>query len=327
MPVNDQIEIPEEVLALRPQNLEGFVGQREIRARMSVLVGAARKEARPAPHMLFSGPAGLGKTTLASLVAEEMGSTRRTLHAPAIEKPRDLVVALSLLEENDVLFIDEIHRLQTQAEEYLYTAMEDFRLNLLTGDERGLSGEYVTINLAPFTLVAATTRRGMLSTPLIDRFSHKFTLEHYPADELAQVVLRAAPALGVRMGEEAAVTLGAASRGTPRIALAHLGLVRDYAIEHGREITPELCREALRFFDISADGLSELDLRYLRTLEGRFGGGPAGVAAIAAALDESADTLEATVEPYLLRRGLIDRTSRGRVLRGEAWVALQEGAR
>jgi len=298
----------------RPQSLSDFTGQEELKANLAVYLDSARRRSEPLDHVLFYGPPGLGKTTLARIVANELGVGFRSVAAPAVAKASDLVSTLVGLEERDVLFIDEVHRLPPAVEEVLYPVMEDFRLDLIVG-ENG-QGKSVSIPLPRFTLIGATTRMGNLTTPLRDRFGIPFRLELYTDAEMSGVIARAAGKLGLGMEPEAVAEVARRSRGTPRIGLRLLRRVRDFAVSGDtRSVSGAMAGDVLTRIGVDADGLDDDDRRYLSCLRERFRGGPVGLATLASALNESPDTLEQSVEPYLIRKGFVDKTPRGRVAR------------
>ncbi|MGB0086726.1 MAG: Holliday junction branch migration DNA helicase RuvB [Rhodomicrobiaceae bacterium] len=300
-------------LSLRPQRLSEFIGQERACANLKVFIDAARARGDPLDHVLFAGPPGLGKTTLAQIVSRELGVGFRMTSGPVIAKAGDLAALLTNLEERDVLFIDEIHRLNPAVEEILYPAMEDFQLDLIIGE--GPAARSVRIDLSRFTLVGATTRTGLLTTPLRDRFGIPIRLNFYTDEELVEIVTRGARVLGVRMTADGAAEIARRSRGTPRVAGRLLRRVRDFAaVEGAAEIDTVVADRALRQLEVDAKGLDGMDHRYLRCIAENYGGGPVGIETIAAALSESKDAIEETVEPYLLQQGFIGRTPRGRVL-------------
>jgi holliday junction DNA helicase RuvB len=307
--------------SLRPQVLAEFIGQRQARANLQVFIGAARARGEALDHVLFVGPPGLGKTTLAQIVARELGVNFRSTSGPVIAKAGDLAAQLTNLEERDVLFIDEIHRLNPAVEEILYPAMEDYQLDLIIGE--GPAARSVKIDLPKFTLVGATTRAGLLTTPLRDRFGIPIRLEFYEVGELEHIVKRGARVLGIGMSEDGANEIARRSRGTPRIAGRLLRRVRDFAIVEGTgTITRELADGALRLLDVDPIGLDQMDRKYLTTIAHSFGGGPVGIETIAAALSEPRDAIEDIIEPYLIQKGFVQRTPRGRILTPHAFKHL-----
>ena len=296
---------------LRPQTLEEYCGQQRVRQNLRVLIEAAKSRHEPLDHVIFSGPPGLGKTTLAAVVANEMGSKLHTTSGPAIERTGDLAAILTNLEAGDVLFIDEIHRLNHNVEEVLYPAMEDFFLDIVIG--KGPAARSIRLDVPRFTLVGATTRTGLLTGPLRDRFGISFRLDYYSVEELAQIVERSAGILGVPIDHDAALEVASRSRGTPRLANRLLKRVRDYAqVRAGGAITVEVAGEAMSFFEIDELGLDWMDSKILRALAGTFRGRPVGLATIASSVGEDPSTLEDVYEPYLLQCGLIVRTPQGR---------------
>ncbi len=298
--------------SLRPPRLPDFVGQAQLVDNLSVYLEAARRRKKPLDHVLLAGPPGLGKTSLAHIVAAELGSNLRQTSGPALERPGDLAALLTHLEAGDVLFIDEIHRLGTVVEEVLYPAMEDFSLDLTVG--QGPGSRSVRIALAPFTLVGATTRAGLLTAPLRDRFGIVERLEFYPAKDLALILRRAAGKLGARLDEDAAAELSSRARGTPRIALRLLRRLRDFAeVRADGVVTLDVARGGLERLGVDTLGLDALDRRLLTVILEHHNGGPVGLNTIAAALGEEPDTLEEVCEPYLIQVGFLDRTPRGRV--------------
>ncbi|BAT61668.1 Holliday junction ATP-dependent DNA helicase RuvB [Variibacter gotjawalensis] len=304
--------------SLRPQNLSEFIGQRQARANMSVFIEAARQRKEALDHVLFVGPPGLGKTTLAQIVSRELGVNFRATSGPVIAKAGDLAALLTNLEDRDVLFIDEIHRLNPHVEEVLYPAMEDFQLDLIIGE--GPAARSVKIDLARFTLVGATTRAGLLTTPLRDRFGIPIRLNFYDVDELELIVKRGARVLGIGITEEGANEIARRARGTPRIAGRLLRRVRDFALVDGAEkIDRKLADKALLQLEVDAAGLDAMDRRYLQMIAVNYGGGPVGIETIAAGLSEPRDALEDIVEPFLIQKGFVQRTPRGRLLTGHAF--------
>ena len=305
-------------VTLRPQRLDDFVGQAAARANLKVFIEAARTRGEALDHVLFVGPPGLGKTTLAQIMAKELGVNFRSTSGPVIAKAGDLAALLTNLEERDVLFIDEIHRLSPAVEEILYPAMEDFQLDLIIGE--GPAARSVKIDLSKFTLVAATTRIGLLTTPLRDRFGIPVRLNFYTVEELEHIVRRGARLMGLSMGEDGAREIARRSRGTPRIAGRLLRRVRDFADVAGAAIIDRrIADEALSRLEVDSLGLDQLDRRYLDLIAMSFGGGPVGIETIAAALSEPRDAIEDIVEPYLLQQGFIQRTPRGRMMTAQAF--------
>ncbi|WP_407049923.1 Holliday junction branch migration DNA helicase RuvB [Methyloraptor flagellatus] len=299
--------------SLRPQTLGDFVGQAAARENLKVFIEAAKTRREALDHVLFVGPPGLGKTTLAQIVSRELGVNFRATSGPVIAKAGDLAALLTNLEERDVLFIDEIHRLNPAVEEILYPAMEDYQLDLIIGE--GPAARSVKIDLAKFTLVAATTRLGLLTTPLRDRFGIPVRLNFYTVDELEFIVRRGARIMGIGMTEEGANEIARRARGTPRIAGRLLRRVRDFALVAGKpEIDRQIADAALRRLEVDHAGLDQLDRRYLDVIALSFGGGPVGIETIAAALSEPRDAIEEIVEPYLIQQGFVQRTPRGRLL-------------
>ena len=297
--------------SLRPHTLEEYIGQEQVKENLSVFMQAARLRGEPLDHVLLYGPPGLGKTTLSGIIANEMGVNIRITSGPAIEKPGDLAALLTNLNENDILFIDEIHRLNRSVEEILYPAMEDFALDIVIG--KGPAARSIRLDIPKFTLVAATTRSGMLTGPLRDRFGISYRLDYYTVEELAQIVTRSATILGVTIDHPSALEIGSRSRGTPRLANRLLKRVRDYAQVRGNgPIELDICRQALEFFEIDELGLDWMDIRILETLAKTFSGRAVGLTTLASAVGEDPGTLEDVYEPYLLQCGLMIRTPQGR---------------
>lgn len=305
--------------ALRPKGLAEFVGQAQVRRQLDLVLTAAKQRGTSPDHVLLSGPPGLGKTTLAMIIANELGHALRLTSGPAIQHAGDLASILSSLQEGDVLFIDEIHRLSRPAEEMLYLAMEDFRVDVIVG--KGPGATSIPLTLPPFTVVGATTRAGLLPAPLRDRFGFTGHLDYYTPHELAEVVARSARLLGVTLEKGAAAELAGRSRGTPRIANRLLRRVRDFAEVHGdsQAASLEQTRLALDLFEVDPAGLDRLDRAVLDALCRRFGGGPVGLTTLAQTVGEEAETVETVAEPYLVREGYVMRTSRGRVATSAAW--------
>jgi len=307
--------------ALRPQTLDAFIGQQAARANLSVFIESARRRGEAMDHTLFHGPPGLGKTTLAQIMARELGVSFRMTSGPVLAKAGDLAAILTNLEARDVLFIDEIHRLNPAVEEVLYPALEDFELDLVIGE--GPAARTVRIELQPFTLVGATTRMGLLTTPLRDRFGIPTRLEFYSQDELHQIVTRGARLLGAPASDGGAREIARRARGTPRIAGRLLRRVVDFAIVEGDgTVTEAIADSALTRLGVDHLGLDNADRRYLRLIAESYSGGPVGIETLSAALSESRDSLEDVIEPYLLQKGLIQRTPRGRMLARDAWTHL-----
>jgi holliday junction DNA helicase RuvB len=314
--------------SLRPQRLAEFIGQQQARSNLSVFIEAARTRREPLDHVLFVGPPGLGKTTLAQIVARELGVNFRATSGPVIAKAGDLAALLTNLEDRDVLFIDEIHRLNPAVEEILYPAMEDFQLDLIIGE--GPAARSVKIDLARFTLIGATTRAGLITNPLRDRFGIPVRLNFYSESELEEIVNRGARVLGIGMTADGANEIARRARGTPRIAGRLLRRVRDFALVAGATAIDRAAADrALIELEVDAAGLDAMDRRYLTTIAENYGGGPVGIETIAAALSEPRDAIEEIIEPFLIQRGLLQRTPRGRLLTSHAFrhLGLAEPAR
>jgi Holliday junction DNA helicase RuvB len=308
-------------LTVRPEALEDFVGQDKLRDNLRIFIQAAKKRRNALDHVLLHGPPGLGKTTLAQIVAKELGVGFRSTSGPVIEKSGDLAAILTSLQPHDVLFVDEIHRLPAQVEEVLYPAMEDYKLDIIIGE--GPAARTVKIDLPPFTLVGATTRSGMLSNPLRDRFGVQLRLEYYTADDLTRIVRRAAGKLGITMEASGAFEIARRSRGTPRIANRLLRRVWDFAlVETDGHITPAVADRGLKALEVDAQGFDRNDYRVLEAIIDRFDGGPVGLDTIAAAIGEARDTIEDVIEPFLIQQGFLQRTPRGRVAMPAAYTHL-----
>lgn len=311
----------QEDLAVRPTSLDSFIGQEKVREKLQIYMQAAKGRGEPLDHALFYGPPGLGKTTLAGIIAHEMGGQLRTTTGPALERAGDLAAIVSNIESNDVLFIDEIHRLPAQVEEILYPAMEDFSLHIVVG--KGPLAKTLCLSLPRFTLCGATTRLGLLTSPLRARFGIVEQLSLYTDQELTLIVQRGSRAFGVEILDGAAVEIARRSRGTPRVALRLLRRVRDVAAVRGTGvITAEMADQAMDMLDIDPEGLDDGDRRILRTIIELFGGGPVGLSTIAAALNEDTQTIEDIYEPYLIQKGLLERTPRGRRATAGAYAYL-----
>lgn len=309
-------------LALRPKTLDEYVGQTDIKKNLEVGIKAAKKRGEPVEHILLYGPPGLGKTTLANIVAREMGVNIKTTSGPAIEKQGDLASILSNLEENDILFIDEIHRIKTQVEEILYSAMEDYALDIIIG--KGPATRSMRINLPKFTLIGATTKAGSLSSPLRDRFGHIYKLDFYTNEEMESIIHRSAKLLEMDIEENAIKEIAKCSRRTPRIANRLLKRIRDFAeVEDKKTIETELAKSSLKTMGVDVVGLDRTDRKILLTIIEKFNGGPVGLNTIAAATSEETDTIEDLYEPYLMQIGFLDRTNRGRMVTPNAYAHLK----
>lgn len=307
--------------SLRPQRLEDYIGQEKIKSNMKVYIEAAKARQESLDHVLFYGPPGLGKTTLAGIIANEMGTHLKVTSGPAIAKPGEMAAILNNLAEGDILFVDEIHRLNRQVEEVLYPAMEDYAIDIMIG--KGASARSIRLDLPQFTLVGATTRAGLLTAPLRDRFGVVHHLEYYTIEELSTIIRRSAEVLGVEIDAKGAVELARRSRGTPRLANRLLKRVRDFAqVKYDGRITEDVAVFALDLLEVDKYGLDQSDRRILRTIIEKFAGGPVGLDTLAAALGEDAGTLEDVYEPYLLKNGFLNRTARGRMATQTAYEHL-----
>ncbi len=307
--------------SLRPRSLDEFVGQERVKEQLAIALEAAKGRSEALDHVLLAGPPGLGKTSLAFIIREELGVGLRSVAGPALERKGDIAAILTSLDERDVLFVDEIHRLSRAVEEILYPALEDFRLDIIVG--QGPAARTLTLDLPQFTLVGATTRTGLLTTPLRDRFGMTYRLEHYEPAELARIVARSARILDVEIAGEAAEEIARRARGTPRVANRILRRVRDVAeVRHDGAVTLEVAREALELLEVDGHGLERVDRELLCAIVKKFDGGPVGLSTLAVALGEEQDTIEDVYEPYLLQLGLIQRTPRGRIVTklGRAYV-------
>ena len=318
--------LPEEErleLSLRPRTLAEYIGQEELKNTLKVYIEAAKARQEPLDHVLLYGPPGLGKTTLAGIIAHEMGANMKVTSGPAIERPGELVAVLSGMKPGDVLFIDEIHRLNRQVEEVLYPAMEDFAIDIMIG--KGPTARSIRVDLPKFTLVGATTRAGQLSAPLRDRFGMLFRLEMYTPEELSMIVKRSAGILNVDADEEGLLEIARRSRGTPRIANRMLKRVRDFAeVRAGGHISRDVAREALQMLDVDELGLDKVDRNVLGCMMDKFGGGPVGLDTLAATTGEDAVTIEDVYEPYLMQLGFLMRTPRGRICTPAAWAHMKK---
>lgn len=310
-----------EELTLRPTDLTTFIGQERVREQLDLVLSGARSRGVVPDHILFSGPPGLGKTSLAMIIAKEMGTTLRSTSGPALERPGDLASILSNLQEGDILFIDEIHRISRQAEEILYQAMEDFRIDVMVG--KGPGATSIPLSLAPFTLVGATTRAGLLTSPLRDRFGYTGYVDFYEVEELEEIIDRSAKILDIDIAPSGAAEIASRSRGTPRIANRLLRRVRDYAdVRSKGRIDRKAARAALSVYDVDDLGLDRLDKAVLETIIRMYNGGPVGLSTIAVAVGEEPNTIEEVCEPFLVRTSMLARTPRGRVATARAWEHL-----
>ena len=306
---------------LRPSTLEEFVGQSALKDRLKIFIEAANQRGENLAHTLFWGPPGLGKTTLAHIIANEMNSTIRVTSGPVLDKPGDMAAILTNLERMGTLFVDECHRMPVAVEELLYPAMEEFKFDIMLGD--GPSARSMRMELSPFTLVGATTRRGLLTKPLQDRFVNLLQLEYYNTEELAQIVTRSAHKLSIPISDSGALEIASRSRATPRVANRLLRLVRDFAqVRSDGEISQDTAQRALTLFEVDQAGLDAMDIKYLATVVQKFNGGPVGVDTLSASLSEERDTLEDVVEPFLIQQGFLMRTRQGRVATQRAWAHL-----
>ena len=304
--------------SLRPKTLINYIGQKKIKESLEIYIEAAKKRGESLDHLLFYGPPGLGKTTLASIIASEMGVNIKITSGPAIEKPGDMAAILNNLKEGDVLFVDEIHRLNRQVEEVLYPAMEDFAIDIMIG--KGPTARSIRLDLPKFTLIGATTRAGMLSAPLRDRFGMIHRMEFYEIDELCSIIMQSAKVLNVEVDKKGAIEMARRSRGTPRLANRILKRVRDFAqVRFDGRITEDVAVTALDLMDVDKMGLDHTDRNLLMTMIGKFSGGPVGLDTLSAAIGEDAGTIEDVYEPYLIKNGFINRTPRGRVVTDAAY--------
>ena len=307
--------------SLRPQTLDDYIGQSKIKENLKVYITAAKQRGDALDHVLFYGPPGLGKTTLAGIIANEMGVNIKITSGPAIEKPGEMAAILNNLQEKDVLFVDEIHRLNRQVEEVLYPAMEDYAIDIMIG--KGATARSIRLDLPKFTLVGATTRAGMLTAPLRDRFGVVHRMEYYTTEELVTIIKRSARVLEVGIDEAGALALARRSRGTPRLANRLLKRVRDFAqVKYDGDITKEVADYALDLLDVDKEGLDQTDRELLLTIVNKFAGGPVGLDTLAASVGEDAGTIEDVYEPYLLKNGFIQRTPKGRIVTEKAYIHL-----